>query len=121
VPNIKFEDAAGAVGVLPTEEGSPISWAKSRLQNRSEKVAKIKQNWCNFTSGLKPIIQKMKFIAVALFAGGVIGTIFSSIKYRQYPEWEHWAEKLTYLLVTIASSVVSIVGTVVLIFSIQPE
>jgi energy-converting hydrogenase Eha subunit C len=63
----------------------------------------------------------MKFIAVALIAGGVIGTIFSSIKYRQYLEWEHWAEKLTYLLVTIASSVVSIVGTVVLIFSIQPE
>ncbi len=63
----------------------------------------------------------MKFIAVALIAGGLIGAVVASIKYRQYPEWEHWAEKLTYLLVTIASSVVSIVGMVVFIFSIQPE
>lgn len=121
VPNIKFEEAAGAVGVLPTEEGSPISWAKSRLQNRSEKVAKIKQNWCNFTSGLKPIIQKMKFIAVALFAGGLIGAIVSNIKYRQHLEWEHWAEKLTYLLMTIASSVLSVVGIIMFLFTSQTE
>jgi uncharacterized membrane protein YidH (DUF202 family) len=110
-------------GTLPIGEGSPISCENSVGQKRSAKnVAAVKQNWRNFASELKPIIQKkMKFIAVAFIAGGLISAILSSIKYRQYPEWEHWAEKLTYLLVTIASSVVSIVGTVVLIFSIQPE
>lgn len=61
----------------------------------------------------------MKFIAVMLIVGGLIGTIFSSIKYRQFLEWEHWAEKLTYLLITIAGSVLSVVGIVLLVFTIQ--
>ncbi len=63
----------------------------------------------------------MKFIAVALIASGLIGAVISSIKYRQYPEWEHWAEKLTYLLMSIAGSALTVVGIVVFIFSIQPE
>lgn len=63
----------------------------------------------------------MKFIAVALIAGGVIGAVFSSIKYRQYPEWEHWAEKLTYLLVSLAGSALAIAGVIILLFTIQPE
>lgn len=54
-----------------------------------------------------------------LIVGGLIGTIFSSIKYRQFLEWEHWAEKLTYLLITIAGSVLSVVGIVLLVFTIQ--
>ncbi|MGQ9804566.1 MAG: hypothetical protein ACUVRP_00620 [Chlorobiales bacterium] len=61
----------------------------------------------------------MKFIAVMLIAGGLIGAIFSSIKYRQSLEWEHWAEKLTYLLITIIGSVLSVVGIVMLIFTIR--
>lgn len=54
-----------------------------------------------------------------LIAGGLIGAIFSSIKYRQSLEWEHWAEKLTYLLITIVGSVLSVVGIVLLVFTIQ--
>ncbi len=63
----------------------------------------------------------MKFISVALIVGGLIGAVVASIKYRQYPEWEHWAEKLTYLLVSLAGSALMVVGIVVFIFSIQPE
>ncbi len=63
----------------------------------------------------------MKFIAVVLVAGGLIGAIVSSIKYRQYLEWEHWAEKLTYLLISIAGSALAVVGVVLFIFTLQPE
>ncbi len=63
----------------------------------------------------------MKFIAVALIAGGLFGAIFASIKYRQALEWEHWAEKLTYLLVTIAGSALTVVGIILFMFTLQPE
>ncbi|MFQ3596809.1 MAG: hypothetical protein SNJ55_10370 [Chloroherpetonaceae bacterium] len=63
----------------------------------------------------------MKFIAVALLAIGLIGAIVSSIKYRQFLEWEHWAEKLTYLLITIAGAILTVAGIVMFIFTIQLE
>lgn len=119
LPNIKLEGVAAGVFV---GAGSPMICAKRVLQKRSAKnVAVVVQNWRNFASELKPIIQKMKFIAVSLIAGGLIGAIFSSLKYRQYLEWEHWAEKLTYLLITIAGSVITIIGIILFVFTIQPE
>lgn len=61
----------------------------------------------------------MKLVAIALLAVGVIGAIFSNLKYRQHQEWEHWAEKLAYLLATIGSSALAIVGVAMLMLSLQ--
>ncbi len=60
----------------------------------------------------------MKLFAVALFASGLIGAIVANIKYQQRPEWEHWAEKLTYLLTSIVGAILAVVGAVMFIIVI---
>lgn len=95
-----------------------VSCAKSIETESDAAIAQIRRNFAIVSTAN---IRKMKFIAVALVAVGIVGAIFSNVKYRQQLEWEHWAEKLTYLLATIGSSAIAVVGAALLIASFQPE
>lgn len=113
LPNIKLGDE-GATGV----EEMGVSCAKSIETESDAAIAQIRRNFAIVSTAN---IRKMKFIAVALVVVGIVGAIFSNVKYRQQLEWEHWAEKLTYLLATIGSSAIAVVGAALLIASFQPE